>query len=63
MDILRAAIAILVGIMAHTLITAKRVMSWKAKKENPIPDFAINVTLAEIIAVGAWCLMNLGNYL
>jgi len=64
MEILKAAIAVLVGIIAHVAITAKRMENWKyATKKNPIPDFVINVLSAEAIAVGAWVLMNIEHFL
>lgn len=64
MEMLRAAIAVLVGIIAHVAITAKRMENWQyATKKNPIPDFVINVLSAELIAVGAWVLMNIRNIL
>ena len=64
MEMLRAAIAVLVGIIAHVAITAKRMENWKyASKKNPIPDFIVNVLSAELIAIGAWVLMNIEHFL
>lgn len=61
---LRAAITVLVGIIAHVAITAKRMENWQyANKKNPIPGFIVNMICAELIAVGAWVLMNIKDFL
>lgn len=62
MEIVSAAIAVMVGIIAHVIITVKRVPMMDPK-ENPMPDAIINALLAELIAVGCWMLMHIDNYL